>query len=124
MPATRRWRTSKLILERARQLRREMTPAEKELWAHIRHGQIAGAHFRKQHPVGRFILDFFCAKAKLAVEIDGDSHADPAQAEYDAERTRWLNEQKDYRVIRFTNAEVMENLEGVLQRIWEAVQAE
>ena len=115
----RRWRTTAALQARAQQLRREMTPAEKQLWRYLRQRQLDGAYFRKQAPVGRFILDFLCAKAKLVVEVDGDSHAD--SAEYDAKRTRWLNEQKDYRVIRFTNTEVLHSIEVVVERIREAL---
>ncbi|MBI3244472.1 MAG: endonuclease domain-containing protein [Chloroflexi bacterium] len=110
-------RAPRVIQERARQLRREMTPAEKKLWARLRFDQLDGFQFRRQHAVGNFILDFFCAKAKLVVELDGDSHAD--QVEYDEERTKWLNEQKHYRVIRFTNREVNENIEAVVEKIRE-----
>ncbi|HEX7594624.1 MAG TPA: endonuclease domain-containing protein [Anaerolineae bacterium] len=105
---------------RARELRRAMTPAEKKLWQHIRLGQL-GAQFRRQHAVGPYIVDFFCAKAKLVIEIDGDVHADPEQAARDAERTEWLNEQKDYRVIRFWNNEVLRNMESVRMKISEAL---
>ena len=118
-PKKKRWRASREIQERARQLRKEMTPAEWKLWARIRDGQLNGAHIRKQHAVGRFIVDFFCAKSKLVIEIDGDSHAD--QIEYDEERTRWLNEQKHYRVVRFTNDQVSHHIEAVLERIAEAL---
>lgn len=114
------WRASKAMQARARELRRAMTPAEKKLWQHIRLGQL-GVQFRRQHAVGPYIVDFFCAKAKLVIEIDGDVHADPEQAERDAERTEWLNEQKDYRVIRFWNNEVLRNLESVRMKISEAL---
>ena len=110
-----RWRASREMQARARELRREMTPAEKKLWAYLREGQLDGAHFRKQHAVGTYIVDFFCAKSKLVIEVDGNSHAD--QVEYDAQRTAWLNEQKHYRVMRFTNREVMNHLAGVLEAI-------
>lgn len=100
---------------RARELRKDMTPAEKKLWQHLRDGQLDGAHFRKQHAIGTYIVDFFCAKSKLVIEVDGDSHAE--QAEYDVERTKWLNEEKGYRVIRFTNCEVLHNIESVLEAI-------
>jgi len=103
--------------DRARQLRREMTPAEKKLWARLRYNQVDGFQFRRQHAVGRFILDFFCAKAKLAIEVDGDTHA--AQTEYDEERTAWLNAQKQYRVIRFANRDVLRNLDVVVEKIRE-----
>jgi adenine-specific DNA-methyltransferase len=111
-----------------------MTPAERKLWQRIRRGQLDGAHFHRQHAVGRFIVDFLCARARLVVEVDGDTHAE--QTEYDAERTKWLNEQpvlpvlavrpgwpgtgKRYRVIRFTNDEVHHNLDGVVERVREA----
>ena len=100
---------------RARELRREMTPAERKLWQRIRNGQLDGAHIRKQHAVGPFIVDFFCAKSKLVIEVDGDTHAE--QVEYDQERTRWLNEQKHYRVIRCTNDDVLHNLDAVVEKI-------
>ena len=110
------WRASKAMQARARELRRAMTPAEEELWQHIRYNQL-GVEFRHQHAVGPYIVDFFCAKAKLVIEIDGDVHAEPEQAKRDAERTEWLNGQKDYRVIRFWNNEIMRNIESVLAMI-------
>jgi len=112
---TPRWRASKEMQLRARELRRDMTPAERKLWQHLRDGHLDGAHFRKQHAVGTYFVDFFCARSKLVIEVDGDSHA--VQVEYDAERTRWLNEEKRYRVIRFTNREVLGNIDGVLEAI-------
>ena len=115
----RRWRTSESTQDRAKELRRAMTPAERKLWQHLRNGQLNGAWFRRQHAVGPYIVDFFCAKAKLVIEIDGDVHAEPEQAKRDAERTRWLNEQKDYCVIRFWNNEVLHNINGVLAKILE-----
>ena len=114
------WRSSAAMQLRARELRRAMTPAEKKLWQHIRDNQL-GAQFRRQHAVGPYIVDFFCAKAKLVVEVDGDSHADPKQAEYDTQRTEWLNEQKEYRVIRFWNNQVLHDTEHVLLKIQEAL---
>jgi len=116
-----RWRAPAPVQARARQLRREMTLAERKLWASIRDGQLAGAHFRRQHAVGRFILDFFCAKARLVIEVDGDTHAAGAQAEYDAARSLWLSEQKSYRVIRFMNDDVLHDLAAVLAEIREAL---
>jgi very-short-patch-repair endonuclease len=114
-----RWRASAALQARARQLRREMTPAERKLWQRIRRGQLDGAHFRRQYAVGRFIVDFFCARARLIIEVDGDIHAE--QVEYDAERTKWLSEQKRYRVIRFTNDEIHHDLEGVVKKIRQAL---
>ena len=69
--------------------------------------------FRRQHPIWRFIADFYCASARLIIEIDGDTHAEPGQLEYDAARTNWL-ETRGYRVIRFTNAQVLNELGAVL----------
>ena len=108
------WRASVQIQQRARELRKNLTPAEQKLWQHIRRGQIDGLHWRKQHAVGTYIVDFFCAKAKLVVEVDGDSHAD--QIEYDQARTTYLNEQ-GYTGIRFTNREVLRQCEAVVQQI-------
>ena len=114
-----RWRASLEIQNRARELRCEMTPAEKKLCAHLRFAQLDRARFRRQHAVGRFIVDFFCAQAKLVIEVDGDSHV--TQAEYDAARTQWLNEQRNYRVLRFNNDQVLHNIEAVLERILETL---
>ena len=100
---------------RARELRKDMTYAEKRLWQFLRCGQLDGAHFRKQHAVDTYIVDFFCAKSKLVIEVDGDSHAE--QMEHDAARTQWLSEQHHYRVLRFTNDEVLTNIEAVIETI-------
>jgi very-short-patch-repair endonuclease len=104
-----------LIKTRARALRREMTPAERKLWQHLRDGRLDGAYFRAQHAVGRFILDFVCLKARLVIEVDGDTHA--AQTDYDAERTAWLTTQRHYQVLRFLNSDIHHNLEAVLETI-------
>ena len=109
-------RTHPAILGRARELRRPMTPQEAKLWRRLRGKQLYGIKFRRQHPIFRFILDFFCHQHNLVVEVDGDSHADPEQQIYDAARTEWL-ERRGMRVIRFTNRAVDTNIEGVLQEI-------
>ena len=108
------------ILERSRELRRPQTPAERKLWNALRNSRLAGYKFRRQQPVDRFIVDFYCAASRLIVEVDGGSHA--AQEEYDAARTAWL-EAHGYRVIRFTNLEVHQQLEGVVTSIRQACQA-
>ena len=100
------------ILARARELRRQMTPAEQKLWQQLRGKQFYQLKFRRQHPLDRFILDFYCHQYQLVIEVDGESHADPAQKAYDAARTEWL-EQRGLRVIRFSNRDVQTNLEGV-----------
>jgi very-short-patch-repair endonuclease len=117
--STKRWRASKEMQLRARELRKEMPPAEVHLWQAIRCGQLNGAHFRRQHAVGSYILDFYCAKSKLAIELDGSQHMD--QEVYDAERTRWLKEKKGIHVLRFPNYEVLWHLDEVLERIKEAL---
>ena len=101
------------ILARARELRQPQTPAESKLWARLRNSQL-GFKFRRQHPIDRFIADFYCAACRLVVEVDGDSHA--RQVEYDAARTEWLSE-RGYRVIRFANRDVYQNLDAVLEAI-------
>ena len=97
-------------IDRARRLRREATPAEKKLWSVLRGGAIGGFKFRRQQRLGPFVADFACQSARLVIEIDGDSHAH--QIEYDARRTEFLM-REGYRVLRFTNLDVMDNLEGV-----------
>src|SRR4030042_4867061 len=79
------------ILQRSRDFRHPLTPTEAKVWQAVRRRQL-GFKFRRQHPIGRFIADFYCAQAKLAIEIDGDSHAPPDQASYDTVRSQWLRE--------------------------------
>jgi very-short-patch-repair endonuclease len=105
-----------VILARAKELRRPMTPHEAKLWQRLRGKQFHAIKFRRQHPIYRFILDFFCYQHQLVIEIDGDSHAAPDQQLYDQARTEWL-EQRGLRVIRFTNRDIDANIEGVLQEI-------
>lgn len=112
-------RSQPTIRARARELRRPQTPAESRLWARLRNRQLGGFKFRRQHPIGRFIVDFYCVEARLVVEIDGDSHLD--QVEYDAGRTVWLSEQGNS-VIRFTNQEIHQQLDAVLEAILDACQ--
>jgi len=102
------------LQERARELRREMTEAEQVLWKALRGRRMAGLRFRRQHPVGRFILDFYCPAAKLCVEVDGGVHDD--QTEHDEKRTALLIA-CGYRVVRFRNEEVVTALPSVLARI-------
>ncbi len=109
-----RWRSPAKIQVRARQLRREQTPAEARLWRELRGQQVEGLNFRRQHPMGSYVLDFYCPAARLVIEVDGDTHAD--RKGYDAERTEWLQE-RGYQVIRFSNREVCENLEAVVEEI-------
>ncbi len=105
-------------LERARQLRREMTPQEKLLWAHLRDRRLDGAKFRKQMWLAGYIADFACPEARLVVEADGSQHAD--NAEYDAQRTQAFAH-VGWRTLRFWNNEITENLDGVLTVIANAL---
>lgn len=102
----------------ARKLRRNQTDAEKALWMAVRNRQINQLKFRRQVPLGRYIVDFVCFENKLIIELDGGQHADAE--EYDTERTRWL-ESQGFAVVRFWNNEVMSNIEGVLMRIVELI---
>ncbi|MRS14314.1 DUF559 domain-containing protein [Enterobacteriaceae bacterium RIT691] len=103
----------------ARQLRRALTPEEQRLWYLLRSRHFSHYKFRRQHPVGNYILDFACCQARLAVELDGGQHDE--RYCYDARRTAWLTQQ-GWRVIRFWNNEFWSNESGVLERILEALQ--
>ena len=99
---------------RARELRNAATPAERELWRCLSGRKVAGWKFSRQIPVGPYFADFLCRKAHLIIELDGYSH-DMRQA-HDTGRDHWLA-RNGYRVLRFTNSDVMENIEGVVQEI-------
>jgi len=102
------------ILTRARLLRKNQTEAEKLLWWKLRSHQLEGHKFKRQVPIGPYIVDFQCMSAMLIVEIDGGHHADRKQS--DEKRTRFL-ERKGYTVVRFWNNEVLTNIEGVLSAL-------
>jgi very-short-patch-repair endonuclease len=106
--------TTPEVEDAAWRLRRNITPAENKLWEALRGKQLAGLKFCAQHPVGPFILDFYCPACKLVVELDGGVHED--QAAYDEARTRQLNDY-GYKVMRFRNEEVMRDLPAVLEQI-------
>jgi very-short-patch-repair endonuclease len=100
----------------ARTLRRRETLAEERLWRELRGRRFAGWKFKRQVPRGRYILDFYCADAALVIEVDGFQHLDDTQCR-DAERTAFL-ESEGLRVLRLTNAEVTDNLDGSLEAIF------
>jgi adenine-specific DNA-methyltransferase len=100
----------------ARKLRKNLTDAERVLWRILRNRQLAGWKFRRQHPIGPFIVDFVCIEKKLTVEVDGGQHA--KSLEEDIKRTRYL-EDKGYRVVRFWNNEVLKESESILNSIIE-----
>ncbi len=107
-----------LTLQRARALRRKMTLPEVILWQALRAGRLKRLRFRRQHPVGPYILDFYCAAARLAVEVDGSSHDHQEQARHDERRDRWLAD-NNIKVLRVAAREVLrsEGLEHVLTSI-------
>jgi very-short-patch-repair endonuclease len=107
------------LLANARAMRRELTGPELRLWLKLRAKRFEGAMFRRQVVIGPYIVDFACrTPARLVVEVDGETHAE--REKYDAARTAFL-EERGYRVLRFTNAEVMSNIDGVLLTIAEAL---
>ncbi len=104
--------------ENARRLRRDATDAERRLWSALRDRRLSGYRFRRQFPIGRFIVDFACTKHRLIVEADGSQHAD---SESDRERTAWLEEQ-GWRVLRFWNNDVLTNTNGVVETVLKELQ--
>jgi very-short-patch-repair endonuclease len=108
----------KPAIARARELRKNSTDAERLLWQHLRLRQINGDRFRRQRPVGRYILDFVCLEKRVAVEIDGGQHSEAVS--YDRQRDEWLRKQ-GFVVLRFWNDEVLTQIEGVKEVIWKAL---
>jgi very-short-patch-repair endonuclease len=102
--------------ENARDLRKVQTKAEGKLWQALRNEKVCNLKFRRQHAFDDYILDFYCHKMKLAVEVDGEVHNDPEVAAYDVVRTNNLNE-NGITVLRFTNEEVEKNSKAVIQKI-------
>lgn len=96
-------------VRQARSFRKNPTDAERRLWSHLRNRQLVGLKFRRQHPLGGRTVDFFCAEAKLAIELDGSGHAFDLKRESDLDREIELYE-KGVRVLRFWNSEILENL--------------
>ena len=111
-------RTTPEAFAHAKELRRELTPLEKKLWARLRAHRMKGVHFRAQHAISNYVVDFCAARKKLIIEVDGSQHLE--QTEYDMERTKFL-ESKGYKVIRFWNNDVSNHMDVVLQVIWDAL---
>ena len=105
---------------RAKQLRAKTTEPEQLLWKALKNLPVYGTHFRRQVPIGPYIADFACLKARLLIELDGGHHSQDDVAREDGRRTRWL-EKEGYRVIRFWNSELARNLDGVLDTIYAAL---
>ena len=108
------------VIQMARELRNRQTAAEEVLWACLRNRQISGAKFRRQHPFGRYIADFYCHDVRLSIELLGHVHDMPDQKQYDADRQRFFK-QGGIIVLSFKNEELTENLEGVLAKITESL---
>lgn len=104
------------LIRYARELRKNPTPAEKIIWGFLRNRQMKGYKFRRQYPIERFILDFYCPKLKLAIEIDGGYHQECEQQKLDSFRERLIRDY-DIRIIRFTNEQISGNIDVVLDII-------
>ncbi|MFQ6083141.1 MAG: endonuclease domain-containing protein [Candidatus Aminicenantia bacterium] len=102
------------LIKLAKNLRKRSTDAERLLWKHLRARQLEGLKFRRQQPVGKYILDFVCFEKGIVIEVDGGQHA--VEKEKDNERNIWV-ERQGFKVLRFWNNEVLTNIEGVLEVI-------
>jgi very-short-patch-repair endonuclease len=107
-------RSTPKILHQAGELRKQTTPAEQKLWAYIRLMREDGVRFRRQHAIATYITDFCAPRKKIIIELDGSQHLE--QEEYDEERTKYLAAQ-GYKVIRFWNNQVMNDIDGVIKEI-------
>ena len=104
------------LYQYGRELRQELTQAEKLLWTELRNKKLNGLKFRRQHPIDKFVLDFYCHERKLAIELDGNIHDVKVNKDYDEARSAMLGELGIY-TLRFQNDEVINNIESVLQKI-------
>jgi len=104
----------------AKRLRQNATGAEVRLWGHLKRLQTRGTHFRRQMPIGNFVVDFACPAARLIVEVDGSQHSGHDAILHDKKRTRWL-ESEGYRVLRFWNNDITQNVQGVMETLFAAL---
>ena len=109
------WEMHSKIIKKAKDLRKNLTDAERKLWSHLSGKQCEGVKFRRQQPIGRFIVDFVSFEKKVIIEVDGGQHSE----EIDKERDQWLSDQ-GFKVLRFWNNEVLQNAEGVFEVITDA----
>ena len=112
---------SRNLVTFARKLRQNQTEAEKTIWLKLRGKQIGDVKFRRQQPIGPYIVDFVCFERKIIIEIDGGQHNESELKRKDEERTVWL-EERGYQILRFWDNEVLKNINSVLQRIKEALE--
>jgi len=117
-----KWHVSRTMRSRARTLRRNPTDAEQAIWNALRAHRMNGASFRRQTPIGPYIVDFVCHAARLIIELDGGQHFDDSHMKRDARRDAFLTS-KGFRVLRFSNPDVMTNRNGVLETIASALVA-
>jgi len=111
-----RHHNKKHLIDRRKELRKNLTPAEAYLWTHLKAKKLDGRRFQKQHSIDNYIVDFYCASEKLIVELDGEVHNNPTAEENDKQRDCYL-EQLGYTVLRFENKMVFDPLSQVLQEI-------
>ena len=109
----------RLQIVRAQHNRRTLTDAERALWRRLRYRQLRGFRFRRQAPIGPYIVDFVCFERRLVIEVDGGQHAQAEEA--DRERSRWL-EGEGFRVLRFWNHHVLQAPDAVMEAVWEALE--
>jgi len=105
--------------KRARELRTDSTDSERRLWQKLKRRQIAGVKFRRQQPIGPYIVDFVCLERRLVIEVDGGQHSE--RLDEDAQRSQWL-EAQGFRVLRFWNNDVLANTDVVAQAVFDAVE--
>jgi len=115
-------RRDPVTVDRARELRRNETAAEERMWSRLRGHRFLGFKFRRQHPIGRYVVAFVCLGANLVIEVDGDSHGDDRADALDAARSTWL-ETQGFRVVRFWNHDVLEATDDVMEAILYALEA-
>ncbi len=113
---SKRIHNNKKLLKKRKKLRANLTPAEAFLWIHLKTKQLEGRKFVKQHSIGNYIVDFYCASEKLVIELDGEVHSNSVAIDYDEKRTKYLNS-LNFTVIRFENKMVFDFLPSVLQEI-------
>ena len=109
---------NKELKQYSRRLRQEMTDAEKKLWSELRGRQLRGYQFYRQKPIGNFIVDFYCPKAKLVIELDGGQHYSEQEQAEDRQRDDFL-QSAGLRVLRFSDRDVFENMSGLIEKIME-----
>jgi very-short-patch-repair endonuclease len=107
---------SRNTFEKAHELRRNMTKAEKKIWNELKNRNLFKVRFRRQHPVDIFVVDFYCHELKLAIEIDGSIHLEKEISEYDKGRTHDI-EKFGIKILRFTNGQVLDDIDAVINKI-------